>query len=323
MLVLIRYAILLSLGLVLEVSAYPKPGNVHRFKDFSDVRFEDFIIAGVSAVHHLHRGIIRGVKLSRNFQLRTVRNVVGDIIYGIVRDSMDLSGGGNTSLGTALLLAPLSLSIGFLKGSGKFVEQDVRMIAESARALVERFTTPYDSIMMYRAVRRASPSYIRKYKPIDTSYPDVWSSSYKREIIRGNYRLWDILVYSSRYDVVAREIVEGYKRSIELVKYIGDRVSNHNEWNRVIVETYLYLLSRELDTLIVRKNGIEAARYVTDRAGKLHKLCVESWNLCQENLRKFDDELHRIGVNPGSTADIVASAISLYSVSKGRKIIRA
>lgn len=32
---------------VLEVSGYPKPGNVHRTQDFSDMVFEDFLISGV------------------------------------------------------------------------------------------------------------------------------------------------------------------------------------------------------------------------------------------------------------------------------------
>ncbi len=316
---LIRYATLLSLGLVLEVSAYPKPGNVHRLRDFSDIRFEDFLIAGIQAVHYLHKCSIRGFKLSRSLQLK---NTIGDIIYGIVNDSMDLSGGGNTSLGTALLISPLSLSIGFLKGVYKSVEPNVKTVVETARNLIEKYSTVYDSIMMYKAVRRASPSYIRKYRPVDTVYPDVWSPSYRREIIEGGYRLWDILVYSSRYDVVAREVVEGYVRSIELVKHIGERIAVHNDWNRAIVETYLYLLSKEIDTLIVRRNGVEIASYVMDKAKKLYRSCIEDWNSCRNDLKEFDDELHRGNVNPGSSADIVASAISLYAVAKGRRIIR-
>ncbi|MEM2221343.1 MAG: triphosphoribosyl-dephospho-CoA synthase [Ignisphaera sp.] len=316
---LIRYAVLLSLGFVLEVSAYPKPGNIHRLRDFSDTRFEDFLIAGVFAVHHLYRGIRRGLRLSKGSLLK---NTVGDVIYGIVKNSMYLSGGGNTSLGTALLISPLSLSVGFLKERYRAIELDARLVAEVAKDLIESYSTVYDSIMMYRAVRCASPSYIKRHKPTDTIYPDVWSPSYRREIIEGNYRLWDILAYSSRYDMVAREIVEGYSRALELMKHISDRIAVHGDWNRAIVETYLYLLSKEMDTLIVRKNGVEIAKYVMSSAKDLYKLCKEDWNLCIDSLKSFDDELHRENINPGSTADIVASAISLYALSRGRKIIR-
>ena len=31
----------------LEVSGYPKPGNVHRTRDYDDMVFEDFIISGI------------------------------------------------------------------------------------------------------------------------------------------------------------------------------------------------------------------------------------------------------------------------------------
>ena len=31
----------------LEVSGYPKPGNVHRTRDYSDMVFEDFVISGI------------------------------------------------------------------------------------------------------------------------------------------------------------------------------------------------------------------------------------------------------------------------------------
>ena len=32
---------------VLEVSGYPKPGNVHRTRDYDDMVFEDFLISGI------------------------------------------------------------------------------------------------------------------------------------------------------------------------------------------------------------------------------------------------------------------------------------
>ena len=31
----------------LEVSGYPKPGNVHRTRDYDDMVFEDFVISGI------------------------------------------------------------------------------------------------------------------------------------------------------------------------------------------------------------------------------------------------------------------------------------
>jgi triphosphoribosyl-dephospho-CoA synthase len=318
MMQLVNYAVLLSLGFVLEASAYPKPGNVHRLKDFIDTRFEDFLITGVSAVSHLYKGVVRGF---RYFKRPMSRNTVGDIIYGIVKSSVDLSGGGNTSLGSALLIVPLSLSIGFLRGMGK-LKPDIYLITNTAKSFIEKHSTVYDSIMLYKAIRYVSPSYIKKHRPVNTVYPDVWSPSYRKEIIEGGYRLWDILAYSSRYDMVAKEVVEGYIKSIELVNHLDNRLKNHRDWNRAIVETYLYLLSNELDTLIIRKCSVDIAKYVMEKAKELYRLCIENWDMCLEDLKTFDYELHKENINPGSTADIVASSISLYALYREKKIIR-
>jgi len=35
-----------ELASVLEVSGYPKPGNVHRTRDFDDMVYEDFLVSG-------------------------------------------------------------------------------------------------------------------------------------------------------------------------------------------------------------------------------------------------------------------------------------
>ncbi|MEM4040891.1 MAG: triphosphoribosyl-dephospho-CoA synthase, partial [Ignisphaera sp.] len=86
--------------------------------------------------------------------------------------------------------------------------------------------------------------------------------------------------------------------------------------------TYLYQLSRELDTLIVRKNGYEVAQRVKEEAKETLKLCEESWANCLEKLKVFDDELASARVNPGSTADIVAVAISIYSLYKNQSLFR-
>ena len=42
-----KIAQIAQIASALEVSGYPKPGNVHRTRDFDDMEFEDFIISGV------------------------------------------------------------------------------------------------------------------------------------------------------------------------------------------------------------------------------------------------------------------------------------
>ncbi|MEM0370985.1 MAG: triphosphoribosyl-dephospho-CoA synthase [Ignisphaera sp.] len=314
---LIRYAEKLALGIALEVSAFPKPGNVHRLRDFDDTIYEDFIATAIESVYPLYRGIRRGYRYGRS--LDRLRIVYGDVILDMVKTSKIISGGGNTCLGTALLLSPLSIALG--RNLMLYGEIKIDNILIDACACFKKYSTVLDAIYFYRAIRIARPSYIKK-SDVTGEFPSVWSKRYRQELIEKNLRLWSIIEYSSSYDIVAREIVECYPRAYTLSNYIFDRLKNHGVWNRAVVETYLYQLSRELDTLIVRKNGYEVAQRVKEEAKETLKLCEESWANCLEKLKVFDDELASARVNPGSTADIVAVAISIYSLYKSQSLFR-
>jgi len=311
---LYRYAELLGLSLALEVSAYPKIGNVHRYRWFFDTLYEDFLVASSTSIHHLYIGIVRGYR----DRLREIKKVFGDIVFNIVRDSIDISGGGNTCLGSSLLLSPIAIAIGSMVREGSI---DIDMVGYRARDIVKNFGKPLDTVYIYRAIRIAKPSYIRA-EDSTGELPNVWDNRYRRKIIEQSIAPWTILEYSSRNDIVAREIVEGFPRSLELSKHIDKRLETHNDWNRAIVETYLYQLSRELDTLIIRKKGLEIAEKVMNIAKELYNICIDRWSQCLEKLYRIDEELHRNGINPGSTADIIVSSIALYILRKRRRILR-
>ena len=309
------YALYLSSGIALETAAYPKPGNVHRLHDFADIRFEDFLVAsGVSQMHML-RGLRRGMLLAKETRLV---NVYGDLIRDVVIESMRISGGGNTNLGSSLLLVPLSIALGYLRVNNYEVELNNLLV--TARDLLRRYSTMNDAINYYKAVRAASPSYIRA-----TDYtgemPNVWDPEFISKIKGRGITLWDVLSYSSRYDLNSNEIVQGYPRSLELTLYLLNRLRVHGEWNRAVVETYIYQLSREDDPVIARKYGSEVAANVRNEARKLIQ-CIDDWVVCEKEVASFDEKLYEGRVNPGSTADLIVVAISLYSLWKQKHLIR-
>lgn len=315
---LLEYAERLALGIVLEVSAFPKPGNVHRLQDFIDTIYEDFLITSIISIEPLHKGINRGYRYRD--KLVRLKVVYGDIIYSLVSKSLHTSGGGNTCLGTSMMLTPIAVALGYDIASygDLLVERTIKLSCK----YLEQYSKPLDTVYLYRAIRVAAPSYIRKTDNTD-HFPNVWSRSYRKEIILKNVTLWDVLRYSSSFDIIARDIVECYPRAHELSKYIFKRLSTHNMWNRAVVEAYLYQLSKEPDTLVVRKNGIDTALEVQKAAGKLLKICEDSWHNCIDELRRFDHSLASKGINPGSSADIVATAISIYSLTKWTNILRS
>jgi triphosphoribosyl-dephospho-CoA synthase len=317
-----RLAAYLSIGMALEVSAYPKPGNVHRLRDFRDTKFEDFIIAATFSQYHFLKGILRGIRIRRGIVGKVV---FGDLIKGIVRDSIRISGGGNTSLGTSLLLTPLSITLGYLHDINTDVE--LSEIPKAATELLREFSTSFDTIRFYEAIRIAKPGDVK----VDANLSDipqryrinVWDPDYVSKILGGNVTLWEMLRYSAVRDLNSDEVVNEYPRVLSLVNFLSSRLDAHGDWNRAVVEAFLMQLSREYDTFILKKHGVDVARYVSERAGELFNYCLSSdWHNCYRKLLTFDDELHLKYVNPGSTADLIATAISLYALTRRTNVIR-
>lgn len=307
------YIILLSSGIGLEASAYPKPGNVHRLVDHRDIWFEDFIVTGNVFTYWLYRGATRG------YLRQYSKYTVGDLIYHIVTDSMMITGGGNTCLGSSLLLTPLSLSIGETLSEGRSI--NINDLAIKASNIIKTYSTVYDTIMFYKAVRKASPSYIRASDETH-GYPNVWSSNYKKEILEKNIRLWMVLGYSSKIDIIANEVINHYKVSRDAMIFLNDRMVHHRVWNRAVIETYLYLLSRIKDTVIIRKYGMDIAEKVMEYAGYVLDRVINADREWINIVIDFDKELQEKNLNPGSIADLTALSISLYFLWKKRKILR-
>ncbi len=309
------YAFYLSSGLALEAAAYPKPGNVHRLHDFSDIRFEDFIIAsGISQIYFL-KGILRGMVLAKGVEMK---NVYGDLIRSIVINSMNISGSGNTNLGSGLLLVPLSVALGYLKVYNYEIE--LNNLLSIAQNLLRKYSTVNDTINYYKTVRVVSPSYIRSTDNTG-EMPNAWDSNFINKIKGKGITLWDIISFSSKYDLNSNEITQGYPRNLGLILFMINRLKIHGEWNRAVVETYIYQLSREKDPVIMRKYGNETASYVQNEARKIMQ-CIDDWAVCKKEIEIFDEKLFERKINPGSTADLIATAISLYSLWRQKSIIR-
>jgi triphosphoribosyl-dephospho-CoA synthase len=313
----LRYvSYLLASSIALEVAGYPKPGNVHRLRDFSDTIFEDFLVAAIVAEHQVFRAVVRGCKLARGFSAGVV---VGDLIETTVVESKMVSGGGNTCLGSALLLYPLALASGYATCMNGGLE--AAAVVRYAKDLLYKHSTALDSVHFYNAIRAASPSYIKR-SDVTGSIPNVWDNEYREKLLSGNHRLWDILVHSAKSDIVCAEIVESYTRSLRNSVFLENRLRMHGSWNQAVVETYLYQLAHDADTLIARKHGFDEAVHVSQKALEVLKRCISSYNKCLEVVKGFDDELAEKGINPGSTADIVVASIALHAIQKKNSVLR-
>ncbi|MEZ0393601.1 MAG: triphosphoribosyl-dephospho-CoA synthase [Desulfurococcaceae archaeon] len=287
----------LSLSLALEAAAYPKPGNVHRASDLPGMSFEEFLAASAVSVHFFELAARRGARG------RSGRVVFADLLHSLVAALMR-AGAGNVCLGSCLLLFPLAV------GGGSCIPRVSAECAVEGAARALREATPLDTAHFYASVRLAAPSYLGR-QDYTGPYPNVWDRNYWSKIVRGGIRLWDVLEFSAGRDLVARELVRGYELSRRASAKIAGRLAEHGNWNRAVVEAYVWLLSEAEDTLVARKLGRGAASKIRERASRVLEEVLSRGEDWMGPVMQLDSELRGMGANPGSAADIVAAAIAL------------
>ena len=267
-----------QLALLLEVSAYPKPGNVGRTHDFKDTRYEHFLASSVAVYPVLREATSRG-------------KGVGELIRRGVEESMEWQSGGNTHFGALLLLIPLTMAAGACESN------DHGGIKRKAKEIMLN-TSVDDAVEVYRAFPKA------KVK-VRTDVPelDVMNEASVKEIKEKKLSLYETLTISAPYDLISRELVGGFDKTFRYASLLKD-FAMKKSINDAITHTYLKLLSENEDTFVKMKFGAEKSKYVLERAKEI----VRRGYVLKE-MEEFDGELIGEGINPGSTADIIAAAL--------------
>ena len=277
-----------QLALLLEVSAYPKPGNVDRTHDFADTSYEHFLASAVALYPVFRDAAVLG---------RGTGTGLGALVKRGVEESRAWQRGGNTHFGALLLLVPLTMAAGACERY-----DPVELQRRAAEVMLS--TTVDDAIAVYQAFPKARVK-VRKAVPEF----DLTSEAAIEEIRAKEYTLYQIFSISAAYDLISRELVGGFQRSFKNATLLSE-LAEHECINEAITHTYLRLLAAEEDTFISMKFGPERSSYVQKRAKEI----VD--NGCKhEAIAAFDDELVHAGLNPGSTADLIAAALFLCILS--------
>jgi len=294
----------LQLAVLLEVSAYPKPGNVHRTRDFSDTRYEHFLASAVALYPHFREAARRGVECLEG--VRGLSDVgVGEVVKKCVEDMLGWQRGGNTHLGTILLLVPMAVAAGMIAAES-FSPATLRRNL----TLVVKSTTPRDAVMVYDAISAAGPGGLGRAPKLD-----VRDESSRREILEKGITLYEIFEIASSYDSVAYEWVSGYRITFEVgYPFLVKELEKAGDINVAVVNTFLRVMAEVPDTLIARKFGAERARDVSLMARR----ALEKGGLATREGRRvvyeLDDALHSAGLNPGTTADLVCSCLAVLTL---------
>ena len=267
----------------LEVSGYPKPGNVHRTRDYDDMVFEDFIISG----------IVIGDTIREACSDVDVENpLLGKYILQAV-DETDKWIKNNTNLGIVMMTTPIAVAAAISDNFDEIRQNVVKLMAN---------TSVDDACDLYDAINIADAGGMG-----DQDEYDVASDNAKQELRDNNQTMYDVLKISAPWDMLAREMTSDMPAVFELGYPTYHKLKEEKSLNDACVLTFLTILSEVPDTLISRKYGSDEALKISMMTRDLLKL--KGADDFAEKLQEFDDYLYDNGYNPGTTADLTAASI--------------
>jgi triphosphoribosyl-dephospho-CoA synthase len=302
-----------QLACLLEVSAL-KPGNVHRFRDFQDTKFEHFLAGSVALGEPLRKASARGYLAAKGRRsLEEIR--LGSLIRESVSRSAEWHRGRNTHLGIAMLLLPLAAAAGHARGSWlrrcsghpysgrrmpQFLEEEgIRSSFEE----VVRATTYRDTLDLYAALRSLRPSWLGRAENLD-----VRNAGVDRRIREEELDLYQVMEIT-RGDSIAWEWTHRMAISFEIgFPAILRSFQETGDIGQAALTGYFEILSRVPDSLIARKNGREMAEQVTEEARRILEDGLDPTRVTAFDERLRDPENR---FNPGTTADLVATSLMI------------
>lgn len=266
---------MLSTGLCAQVACIweataRKAGNVHRYVDFADTHYGDFLLSAAAIAPILERAVNQPLGETILAAVRATRGVVTS----------------NTNLGIILLLAPLA---------SVPAEQELRAGVTALLAA----TTLDDARCLYEAIRLANPGGLGRSTDQDVRDEPTLT-------------LLATMQLAADRDAIARQYTTGFWEVFEEgLPALRAGLGETRSLEGAIVGCQLHWLSRQLDTLILRKQGAEEAEAASRLArqvlaagwpqsvgGRAELQCFDAWLRAQGNRR-----------NPGATADLVTACL--------------
>ncbi len=286
-----------QLAMCLEVSSSPKPGNIDRYDDYEDTRYEHFLASAISMYP-----VIEETSLCTNG--------IGRLIKNAVTESVSWQKGGNTHFGAIILLIPLAMA------AGRIIPEEENFSIEKLTECAHNFAIDADSTDatdFYSCFEIAGV----KVNPVDEF--DLKDKGAINELEEKKVSLYSLMEIASSYDLIANEWVNGFKRCTDCADIIIKGMNNdlldgalNADINNIVVYSFLKLLSENEDTFITTKFDTETANYVSKRAHEiLEHLYNNKFNFNEilPLVRNLNTELLEKKINPGSTADIIIAGL--------------
>jgi triphosphoribosyl-dephospho-CoA synthase len=294
----------LQLAIMLEVSVQ-KPGNVSFTSSFEKTRVEHFLASAIAAGPTFQEASYLGTSVAKK-RLKVGNVGLGQLIKDCAVDINFWQRGGNTILGTVMLFVPIAVAAGMTPTKEDYV-LDFSLLRKNIDVAVKS-TSALDSVHLYEAVGIANPSGLGKSPDFDVTNP-----ASKERMLKENVSLFEVFKIASAYDDICNEWVSNYPVTFDLAyPYLMAQLES-KPLNTSVVNAFLKILSERPDTFIARKVGKEKAVEVSAEAKEVLELGGLETATGKKRLAAFDKKVRSSGnkCNPGTTADLTASALAL------------
>lgn len=296
----------LELAILLEVSGYPKPGNVHRTADFTSTTYEQYLASAVAITPWFRKAAQLGIKVSEGI-IHPKDIGIGQIIKQSTEYMLRSQRGGNTLLGAIIILVPLAAAGGMIKD--KF---SISKLRKKIKVVIES-TTTRDALDTYDAIANANPGGLNESKTLDINDPKS-----KEKMLNQRVTLLDTFKIASSYDSIAYEWVHNYPITFDIgYPFLTNQLKITNDINIATVNTFLKILSEVPDTFISRKVGQTIAEKVSLEAAEVLEAGGLATSLGKKLLLKFDKKLRnpKNDLSPGTTADITEAILAVNNLN--------
>jgi triphosphoribosyl-dephospho-CoA synthase len=277
---------------------------VHRTADFGDTKYEHFLASSIAVGQGIRDAAEQGIRVASG-DIDYEQIEIGKIIYDATSSMMEWQHGGNTILGSILLLVPISAAAGltWVKTS-----KNVNNLRDSL-IKVTHSTTPNDAIYVYDAIKLSDAGGLGSSDKFD-----VTKQNSRKEILDSSISLFDIFQISSDYDTISSEWVNDFKITFQIgYPYFLSQIEEYHDCNTAIIHTFLKILSMFPDTLIARKTDSIIAQEISTAASNALEVGGMTSDLGKEKIAALDIKLrtgdHRL--NPGTTADLTCSSLTI------------
>jgi len=296
----------LEFAILLEVSGYPKPGNVHRTADFPETTFEHYLASAVAIAPSFRMAAEQGIRVSEG-KIGPSEVGIGNVIKDAVDRMRCSQNGGNTLLGAIILLAPIAAAAGMITNQFSLpkLRKNIKVIVEA--------TTPEDAVAVYDAIAVVNPGGLNNSKKLDVTDP-----ASKKKILDEGVTLLDTFKIASSYDSIASEWVNNYPITFDLgYPYFVRHLKETGDINTATVHTFMKILAEVPDTFISRKVGQSKAESISAEAAQVLKEGGLMTPLGRNLLLKFDSKLRdpNNDLSPGTTADITEAVLALNNLN--------